>query len=236
MIRIALVEDEETSRQLLMSYLDRCSAETGEKFRITCFTDGAEIIEEYKADYDIILMDIVMPYMDGMKAAEAIRKVDREAVILFITSTPQYVMKGYTVDALDYVLKPVSYFAFSQRMLRAMERMKRRSHRYLSVFFQGGMRKLDVSRITYVEVRDHNLIYHSADGLLEAKGSLSELEATLEKDHFFRCNKCYLINLEHVDGVEDNFVTVGGERIQVSRSRKKALLDNLNDYINEVGK
>lgn len=236
MVRVALVEDEESSRKILTDYLERFSRETGEKIHISVFPDGAEIVDDYRANYDIILMDILMTYMDGMKAANAIRKVDKEVVIIFITNTPQYVMKGYTVDALDYVLKPVSYFAFSQRMQRALERMKRRTRKFISVVFQGGMRKLDVSQILYIEVVNHCLIYHLTDEDLEAKGSLSELEETLRPYHFFRCNKCYLVNLEHVDSVAENSVNVGGNQIQVSRAKKKALLDALNNYINEVGK
>ena len=74
------------------------------------------IAVDYRAVYDIILMDIEMRFMDGMTAAEKIREHDSEVVIIFITNMPQYAIKGYRVDALDYVLKPVSYFAFSQRI------------------------------------------------------------------------------------------------------------------------
>lgn len=236
MVRVALVEDDPRYRRELSEYLERYARESGEKFRITAFPDGAEIAEDYTADYDIILMDIVMPYMDGMRAAESIRTLDDEVVIIFITETPQFVMRGYTVDALDYVLKPLSYFAFSQRIQRALERMKRRAKRYIPVMYRGGMKKLDVSQITYIEVQDHDLIYHTASESLLSKGSLSELERSLGEQNFFRCSKCYLVNLEHVDSVDSTSIRVGGEHIQVSRARKKALLDALNDYINEVGK
>ena len=98
------------------------------------------------------------------------------------------------------------------------------------------MRKLDVSRILYIEVVNHSLIYHLTDEDLEAKGSLSELEESLRPYNFFRCSKCYLVNLEHVESVTENSVSVGGDQIQVSRAKKKALMDALNNYINEVGK
>lgn len=235
MIRVALVEDEESSQRTLTEYLERFSQEINEKIHVSIFPDGAEIVEDYRGNYDIILMDILMRYMDGMEAASEIRKVDKEVVILFITSTPQYVMKGYTVDALDYVLKPVSYFAFSQRMQRALERMKHRTRKFISVPFQGGMRKLDISQIRYIEVVNHSLIYHLDGETLEAKSVLSELEDALTAYHFFRCNKCYLVNLEHVNGVNENCADVDGDQIQVSRPKKKAFLDALNNYINEVG-
>lgn len=236
MVRIALVEDDAGYRRELTDYLNRFAKERGEHFAVSTFTDGAEIVEGYTAGYDIILMDIAMSYMDGMTAAEAIRRVDDEVVIIFITNMPQFVMKGYSVSALDYVLKPISYFAFSQRIQRALERMKKRTHKYISIPFKGGMRKLAASQIAYVEVRDHDLTYHTADEVLPAKGTLSEAEALLGSESFFRCNKCYLVNLEYVDRVDNTSIHIGKDRIQVSRARKKALMDALNDYINEVSK
>lgn len=236
MIRIALVEDDAAYRAELVQYLQRYEQESNEKFRITTFTDGCEIIEDYSAGFDVILMDIVMTHLDGMKTAEAIRRMDSEVVIIFITNTPQYAMKGYTVDALDYVLKPISYFAFSQKIDRALSRLRKRTKRFITVSFKGGMKKLDVSAITYVEVRDHDLIYHTTSESLLSKGSLTEVEELLGSEHFFRCHKCYLINLEYVQSIQSNNVTVGNDLLQVSRARKKALLDALNDYINEVSK
>lgn len=236
MIRIALVEDDRAYREELMQFLKRYERESNEKFHITTFTDGDEIVEGYSGSFDIILMDIVMKYLNGMDAAERIRDMDNEVVIIFITNTPQYAMKGYTVGALDYVLKPVSYYAFSQRIDRALMRMKKRTKRYISVSYKGGIKKLDVSQITYVEVRDHDLIYHTTSEDFLSKGSLGELEDVLGSEHFFRCNKCYLVNLEYVESVQNNDILVAGDQLQVSRSKKKALLDTLNNYINEVSK
>lgn len=107
MIRLALVEDDALYRSQLREYIDKYSAASGEKFTVTEFSDGDEIALGYKAVYDIILMDIEMKFMDGMMAAEEIRKIDTEVIIIFITNSPQYAIKGYAVDALDYVLKPV---------------------------------------------------------------------------------------------------------------------------------
>lgn len=236
MIRIALVEDDRTYREELMQFLKRYEQESNEKFHITTFTDGDEIVDGYSCDFDIILMDIVMKYMNGMDAAEQIREIDSEVVIIFITNTPQYAMKGYMVDALDYVLKPITYFSFSQRIDRALARMKKRTTKYLSIAYKGGLKKLDVSQITYVEVRDHDLIFHTAEKEYLSKGTLSDVEQMLEQQHFFRCNKCYLVNLEYVEGVQNNDILVAGDLVQVSRAKRKALLDALNDYINEVSK
>ena len=236
MIRVALVEDDNAYRKQLEEYLARYQKESGEALQVRTFADGDEIAENYTAGYDIILMDIEMPVMDGMSAAERIREKDEEVVIIFITNMPQFVMKGYTVDALDYVLKPVSYFSFSQRMERAIGRMRRRQEKYRMVPVRTGMQKLRVSQITWVEVQNHDLGYHTLQGDIESKGSLGEVEESLGEDSFFRCSKCALVNLEYVDGITGSDAVVAGTLVQVSRARKKALLDALNNYINEVSK
>lgn len=105
MIRIALVEDDPAYAEQLLSYLKEYEKESKERISVQTFSDGEDIVTEYRADYDIILMDVEMKFMDGMSAAEEIRKMDTEVVIIFITNMPQYAIQGYRVDALDYVLK-----------------------------------------------------------------------------------------------------------------------------------
>ena len=236
MIHIALVEDEEEYRKAFLGYLRRYEQESGRQFRISVFPDGEDIISSYKADYDLILMDIAMRFMDGMTAAEKIRELDQEVVIIFITNMPQFVMKGYAVDALDYVLKPVNYFAFSQRIERAISRMSRRREQYFTVPVRGGIRKLSVSNILYVEVQDHDLLFHTRNESILTRGSLAEVEAKLGNAGFFRCNKYCLVNLAFADSLQGIDLVVAGEHIQVSRAKKKAVLDALNNYLNEVGK
>ena len=236
MIHIALVEDEEEYRKEFLSYLRRYEQESGRQFRISVFSDGEDIVSSDKADYDLILMDIAMRFMDGMTAAEKIRELDQEVVIIFITNMPQFVMKGYAVDALDYVLKPVNYFAFSQRIDRAISRMSRRREQYFTVPVRGGIRKLSVSNILYVEVQDHDLLFHTRNESILTRGSLAEVEAKLGNAGFFRCNKYCLVNLAFADSLQGIDLVVAGEHIQVSRAKKKAILDALNNYLNEVSK
>lgn len=236
MIQIAIVEDDKHQTELLKKYITRYEKESGQNFQVHVFQDGEDIVENYSGKYDIILMDIEMQFMDGMTTAEEIRKSDTEVVIIFITNMPQYAMKGYAVDALDYVLKPINYFAFSQRIDRALERMVKRTKKYLNIMNKGTMRKIDISTLYYIEVQDHDLCFHTKDGNFTQRETMKRIEEKLAGESFFRCNKCYLINLEYVNGIEGNTVLVGEEEVQVSRARKKELMDALNDYMNEVSK
>lgn len=236
MIRIAIVEDDSRYSETLKKYIERYEKESNQAMMVTAFSDGEDIVTNYKASYDIILMDIEMQFLNGMDAAERIREMDMGVVIIFITNMPQYAIKGYAVDALDYVLKPINYFAFSQRIDRAISRLKRREKKYISVNVRGGVVKIEEDSIYYIESQNHNLIFHTSQGEYSTRLTLREMEEILDPNKFFRSNKCYLINLEYVSGYQNNNVLINGEELQVSRLRKKVLMDALNNYINEVSK
>ena len=235
MIRLALVEDDELYRSQLREYIDKYSAVSGEKFTVTEFSDGDEIALGYKAVYDIILMDIEMKFMDGMMAAEEIRKVDTEVIIIFITNSPQYAIKGYAVDALDYVLKPVPYFAFSQQLQKALGQLKKRERHYLAVAVDGGMRRLDAAEIYYLESEGHKVHFYTEKEDFVVPGTLKNYEEKLVGRAFARCNSGYLVNLAQVSGVQQDMVQVGPYTLQISRPRRKAFMAGLADYIGGAG-
>ena len=231
MIRIAIVEDSAEVRDQLVGYLHRYERQFGRMFDLTTFADGDEIVSDYRAVYDIILLDIQMRRMDGMAAAEAIRKVDRDVILIFITNMAQFAIRGYAVDALDYVLKPVPYFAFSRQLQKAVERLRRRQKTFLTVPVEGGLRRVDVATLYYLESEGHYVRLYTEDGELLTAGSLKAYEEKLANKPFVRCNSGYLVNLAQVLGVQQNTVQVGPYTLQISRPKKKAFLEALTDYI-----
>ena len=116
MIRLAIVEDEDLYANQLIEFVNRFKQESNEVFNIVRFRDGDEIVERYKATYDIIFMDIQMQFMDGMAAAKRIRELDSEVIIMFITNMTNYAIMGYEVGALDYIVKPIDYFSFRKKI------------------------------------------------------------------------------------------------------------------------
>jgi DNA-binding LytR/AlgR family response regulator len=237
MIKIAIVEDDLTYARQLKEYLQKYASEYSEQFEISEYLDGDAIVEGYHSQFDIILMDVEMRFMNGMTAAEEIRKTDNEVVIIFITNMPQYAIRGYAVQAFDYILKPVSYFAFSQRLVRAISRMKKREQKSLIIPIKGGGVRIDVSSVYYIESQGHDIIYHTSSGEYVSSGTMKELETTLTPHHFFRGSKWYLINLQQVDGFENSTATLkNGKKIPLSRSRKKEFMEALAKYWTEVMK
>lgn len=235
MIRIAIVEDDRKFIVELREFLQTYSRENGVSFQIATFTDGDEIVENYRADYDIILMDIQMQFMDGMTAAEKIREVDDEVTILFITGAPQFAVKGYRVGAMDFIVKPIEYHAFSESLSRAVRYLKKKNGKYITVNVRGGRRKINVEEIRFVEVFDHDLVFHMPDEEIEAKGSMNAIESEFPSQSFFKCSKGCIVNMRYVDAMFGNEIRLGDDRIQVSRARKKGMIDALNEYMESVG-
>lgn len=113
----------------------------------------------------------------------------------------KYAIRGYAVDALDYVVKPISYFAFSERLYKAVERLSRWVHHNILLNIKGGVLRLSAEDICYVESQGHTLVYHTVNGDHEVSGTMKEAEENLGEYHFCRGNKGYLVNLAHVDGI-----------------------------------
>ena len=120
MVRIAIVEDEKEYQDILLSYIERYQTEYFADLTTTVYADGMDLVDEYHGGYDILLMDIKMKHLDGMKAARKIRSIDQAVVIIFITTMAQYAVAGYEVDALDFVLKPVDYARFEPKLTKAI--------------------------------------------------------------------------------------------------------------------
>ncbi|MDD3251161.1 MAG: LytTR family DNA-binding domain-containing protein [Lachnospiraceae bacterium] len=233
MIRIAIVEDERLFMEQLQDYIHRYEKESGRQIRITTFADGEDITENYRGEFDIILMDIQMRFMDGMTAAEKIRRLDQEVIIMFITNMVQYAVRGYEVDAMDYVLKPVEYFAFSQKLEKAIGRMNKAGQEFVMVATEAGMQKLSVSEIYYIESQGHYARYRLGSGEVTSRITLKELEEAMCEHGFFRCGKGYLVNMRHVDGIVGGDCMIHGEQIPISRNKKKEFMELLIQYINE---
>ena len=235
MIRIALVEDEAEVRAQLQGYVQRHTRQYGTEFAVTEFADGMELLDDYRPVYDILFLDVEMKHLDGMETAQRIRALDSDVMIVFITNMAQYAIKGYAVGALDYVLKPVPYFAFSQQLQKAEEQLRRRTRHYLAVPVEGGLRRLDTSRIYYIESEGHRVRFYTEEGDFAAPGALKALEEKLADRPFARCNSGYLVNLAQVRELRQSTVQVGPCELQVSRPKRKGFLAALTDYIGGEG-
>ncbi len=231
-ITVGIVDDSERDRSVIREYLERYRHEHAVSFLVREYADGAALLESYQADVDILFLDIKMDGIDGMTAAEAIRRVDAKVFLVFVTSTAQYATQGYAVQAQSYLLKPVTYFAFETETNRSIARLRQSERESILVGSGAAIRRVDVSDICYIESNRHRITIHTAGGDIALSGTLKAFESELSDHPFHRANSGYLVNLRHVRAIDnDEVVLADGETLRISRSRKRGLMEALADYI-----
>lgn len=233
MFKIAIVEDNQKDVDTLTSYIHKYELEHQVTFDIEIFSDGLQIASNYQSNFDLILLDIQMEHLDGMKTAETIRKFDENVIFIFITSTVQFAVQGYLVDALGYLLKPLPYLAFSQLLLKATKKIQQKYHKeYVTIESDGRLLKLDLNQIYYLESQSHSILIHSERGTFITNGPLKKFEQHLHTKGFSKCHHAYLIHLRHVISTTSNMVSLSNQmNLPISRTKKKTFMDDLTNYI-----
>lgn len=231
MLRIAVVEDDPQCAAQLQEMISRYASENALEQETVMFRDGLEIANEYRPVWDLIFLDIEMPHLDGMRTAEMIREKDPAVVLIFVTNMARYAVKGYEVDAMDFLVKPVSYGPFSLKLRKAVNLAKSRESRFLLVNQDGQSLRIPTDRIQYVEVINHRLHVHTEDEDYTLRGSLQDIEKQVEGLPFARCSVSFLVNLRNVTAVTKETVYMKGCELPIGRTRKKEFLERFFSYM-----
>lgn len=229
MVNVAVVDDEIENVETIAKYIRYYEEEKGgkEAFRILKYYDGKDLLKRFDKQIDIIFLDIEMQYVDGMSAARKIRKVNSDVVIIFVTKLAQMAIKGYEVEALDFIVKPVEYYAFELRFIKALNYLKKHEKKRIAIYPIGeGVRYVLSSDLYYIDVQGRHVTYHTKEGNFTENGHLNEVEQNLSSS-FRYCNRWCIVNLSFVMAVGDGTLTVAGEEISLSRGRKDEILSAL---------
>ena len=240
MLNIAIIDDEAEAIALLESYIGRYCEKRGIECNVSRFGNPVRFLASFKPIYDIIFLDIDMPNMNGMDVARGIRKTDGDVALIFVTNMARYAIRGYEVDADDFVVKPVKYPGFEIKLDRVIKKHGAKDKPRVVVYEDGVMRYAPVSEIRYVEVIKHNISYHMAGGEYEKRGTLKNEAKLFEENGFVQCNKSCLVNLRYVLGIMGYNLHIAKakgsseyEEILISHPRKKEFVRILNRYLEE---
>ena len=231
MIRVAIVEDDTAEREKIQEYLCEVSRQEQIQFDIVPYPSGLNFIMGEMSGFDIVLMDIDMPGMNGMETAQALRKVDPAVILIFVTNMAQYAISGYEVDATDFILKPVNKYSFAIKIKRAVARTAKKNDEVIQIRQEGTLHLVPISSIRYLEVTGHYVIYHTAQGNFTEYTTLKEARKKISRPFFAQCNQSYLVNLRYLESVSRETVTVAGDEISVSRKMRPAFLNTVTDFL-----
>lgn len=230
----AVVEDDTADASLISDYIVRISEEHGEEASVLKFTSSEDFFA-CASHFDAVFLDINLPGMDGLTCAKKIRESDHSVILVFITSLSQFAIRGYEVDALDYVLKPVIYTDFQQKLARIFKRLDNRPTQRYTITLPDSVLYISLDDLMYIEVTGHTLAFHLRDRVVKQYGKLADVEKVITPLGFIRCNRCYIVNPRYVEEVCGYMVTVGGDKLTVSRSMKQPFLRALNAWMAKEG-
>lgn len=228
---IVLVEDNAEEAHALMAHLERYGVEHDVRFAITHLPSALEFVATHPAA-DLIFMDIDLPGIDGMEAAEELRLHDETTPLVFVTNLAQYAVRGYQVDALDFIVKPVRYFDLAMRMSRAMRVLERNRGQTLTISSADEVHVVPLRDILYVDLIKHDLQYHLEREVLRRRGSLKSVAQELPATLFVKLSQGCIANMSHVRTIRGDSVELDdGTRLYFSRSRRKPCLEKLSRFL-----
>lgn len=231
MIRIAIVEDEPTERDRIKVYLEEIAQEGQTQFDIEQYSSGMAFVMSGMKDYDLVLMDIDMPNLNGIETAKALRKVDQSATLIFVTNMAQYAISGYEVNAIDFILKPVNRYSFAIKIKRAISRTAKKNDNAIQIKMDGTIFLVHMYQIMYLEVDGHYVIFHTTQGDYKEYTTLKLAQKRINSSHFVQCNQSFLINMKYIESVSRESVTVGGTVIYISRKMKTEFMNAVLDFL-----
>ena len=210
-----------------------------EEMKIPCiirqFQSGGDLLRALES-FDIIFLDIIMQDLDGMKTAQIFRQKGSDRILIFMSSSKEYVFEAYDVEAFQYLLKPVDDKKLKRVLQRAVFKTERCSQEFIIVSRERQKKKLFLDDIYYFEIKGRVVDVHGAEGIFTYYEQIGELENKLWDKGFFRCHKSYLINLKYVDGYNSQEVIMeNGEKIVIAKRRYEAFCREVLKVMRENG-
>lgn len=238
MIRVAVVEDNMRDQETISAFLDEYAAKAGIRFEITRFHDGLDFLDKFRSSvFDLILLDVQMPNIDGMAVAERLRAVDTFVLIIFITNMGSYAVRGYDVGASAFIKKPVLYAEFEQKIKRALFTIEQRDNNYFFIPSGGRQVRVMVRDLVYVDVMGHISTFHMVGGnTFDARIPLGVLSEQLAAYDFMAISKNCLINPAYIRRIDTQSVELNGCTLDISRLKKKSFLLQFSDWLAKGGR
>lgn len=222
-MRIAICDDMLIYREQIKEILDQWP-ERPDGLQIEAFEDADSLLTAHGGKpFDIILMDVIMPLLNGIEAAAELRQQDKAVKLVFLTSSKDFAVDSYAVKADNYLLKPIQADNL-YRCLNELAEELREKAKVITVKSIGAIRRVEIQSIEYIEAQNKHVFFSLVDGRsIESVDPLYTYEKQLLlSDGFFKCNRSYIVNIRRIDTYTPKEIkTYSGYRIPISRSCQK---------------
>ncbi len=220
MLKIVICDDELQELSCISDLLSQYTTEKNAVCKQDAFLNAFDLLDAMKRQaYDVLFLDVLMPGISGLEVANEIRSFDSSVKIIFLTSSPEFAVESYAVDAYYYLLKPATV----GKLFPILDRIfleKDRTEETISIMQPSGLIRLPLGRIEFVEVYGKMLMFHFDDGSIkEMRGSISEFEDKLLcRDNFYKVHRSYIVNMEYIKSINAKEITTyAGQTVRISR-------------------
>jgi DNA-binding LytR/AlgR family response regulator len=202
MLYIAICDDDRKETENITVMLNRFSVASGVKLTCTTFELGVALADatERGERFDIILLDVVMPGINGIETAAEIRRLNTHVKIIYLTSTPEFAVDSYAVGAYYYMLKPICEEIFQRILGKAYDEIKSRQFDSILISSNRAITRVSIFELAYCEIVNKTVSYHLTNGeIMESAGSITSLEQELLRyPYFAKTHRSYIVNLRHI--------------------------------------
>lgn len=224
-MRIAICEDSEKELAYVSELLVEYQRNRGADFNCRSFHSSTDFLCDVKGgEYDLVLLDVVMPGISGVQAAQELRDRDRNVRIIFMSFSPEFAVESYHVGAYYYLLKPLGADSLFPLLDRVREELHTQEEQGFVLKNRKGVVRIPFTGLEYVEVINKTVSFHLASGVIhEATAALGEFEEKLlDRPEFLKTHRSFLVNLNYVQAMEEHcIVTRNNHRIPLSRQRRR---------------
>lgn len=218
MLKLAICDDEIYQRIELIDMLKKELQNKNIQYYIYEYENGEKLLQS-RIEINLYFLDIKMNKLSGIEAAKQIRKINKEAIIVFITALKEYVFEAFDVRAFHYLLKPVAEKKLREVLNSALLQLDG-IDKFILAKTISQCTKIFIKDIVYIEAQLRKIKIHTTYDIIEYYHKLSDIEDQLKDFNFFRCHKSYIVNLKFVKSYDNVFITLkNGEKVYVSKSK-----------------
>ena len=171
-------------------------------FKVTVFHEAEEFLKQLSAgqSFDLVILDVFLDDQNGFEIARMLREQENPISILFISSSEEYLRDGYSVQPVQFLIKPIDYKALGEALLIDLRSQQSCEQR---IYVQVGEQTiaLYVNQILYVEIMNHTLSIHTKDDVISLRATLTMFESMLPRQYFCRCHNSYIVNLQEISSI-----------------------------------
>lgn len=240
-LNIAICDDELSEVKTIEDYITTFSVQSGIEFKVNKYTNGNKLLGSYNGNpskYDVIFLDVEMPEINGIEIAEQIRKIpDRNVLIVFITSYPEYMQDSFDVQAYQYLTKPLTYDLFEDKMKRLIGYLNELQTNIAVISLKNGEIILHLDDIICFETiksitTKSDLLVTTVNDEFAIKGKIAEMEQKLKEQYFVSVHRSVLVNMKYIKRFNSNMVELtNGKTVEASRRKIAEVKEAFSKYM-----